>query len=221
MNERAKCLFTLLGAAIFALGVLLLIVIWSSPAHGEESEPSPVSFKLIWHHPKAGEKGTTVTGHNTCFPVSTTQVLTAMHSLMDDGVEQPCFMVVNGVEYPLTPTKYCKRLDLVLLTVTGVLLTPIEMKDVMDGPLVFDGFPLGHPQKCKGRVEEYYWNGDTRHLAKLSFFDHGLSGCPVTQGDFIVGMGVSGVPKDGGLDGLRGLFIPASALKWFLATKTP
>ncbi len=222
----------LFGIIIFVMGCLVGVKAWCSEASTRKDEgktaetvaqavqsqniPSePYAFKIVW---RTVSSDITTTSSGSCFAISTTQILTARHCLYSGDKRQLCRVVVNAIEYPCEVLKEDANLDLALCEVKGVILKPEKIRPTdaaIEQVVMFVGFPRGIFATNLGAVKQNYYKGTVRSLALVKF-DHGFSGGPVMASSAIVGMAVSGVPKNGDLDHSIGLFIPASVLLWFL-----
>lgn len=174
----------------------------------------PVNTKVI-------NNGRVTTTYGSCFALSDTLLLTAYHNVDEDHIKP--FVTVEGKEYPIKVVKFNKKLDIALCEIVRTLDNTEELKLPMldigndakaNDKVFFQGYPRGKYLMSEGQVLERFYSGSL-DLAAVKF-DHGCSGCPVTNGRHIVGIAISGVPKDGDLDYTKGMYLPASVIKQFL-----
>lgn len=168
----------------------------------------PVNTRVV-----SGGKETKTYG--SCFALSDTLMLTAYHNVDSEHIKP--FITIEGKEYSITVVKYNKKLDLALCITDSIKFTEVMGlgKDARTNDKVFfQGYPRGVYSLNEGKVIERFYSGSL-DLAAVKF-DHGYSGCPVTDGKYIVGIAISGVPKDGDLDHTKGMYLPVSVIKAFL-----
>lgn len=174
--------------------------------------------------------GVTVEGHGTAFAVDLAAfgyvgkqyLLTAYHNVVDDETATPALRIeLNKKWVDCKVVAFNQRLDICLLESAVALSDVIAMDSAelsLGEFLILGGSPRGVPIKSfTGVLHEQFTGGSYRMLAKIEF-DHGDSGGPVVNQKTykLVGMAVSGVPKDGDLDTKLMMYMPLSVIASFL-----
>ncbi|MFA7279127.1 MAG: hypothetical protein WC100_03435 [Sterolibacterium sp.] len=171
--------------------------------------------------------GKTITGHGSCFAISEHDILTAAHNVLPeyDKNGQPCGepfatlqVEVGGKWVAAKFVRSCNRIDIAWLHCDEKLeWIEIAKQDAPVGTL-----GIVHGRQRDGPLSMYYakvtsrfFEGWTRDVAAVPF-DHALSGACFMKDKLCLGMMVAGVPKSGDIDNTRGLFLPASMLRWFI-----
>lgn len=186
---------------------------------------STARFKRSYH-----KDGYLVTGHGTAFGVDLSAfgyvgkqyLLTAWHNTVDDADPDPLLQVeISGTWVACKVLACDKETDICLLESSVAMSDVITLDNAelaLNDPLVLCGSPRGVPIGLFiGSLKERFVRGSYKMLAEIPF-DHGDSGGPVvSQKTYkLIGMAVSGVPKNGDINTQFMLYMPLSVIASFL-----
>lgn len=163
-----------------------------------------------------------VTGHGTCFMITSGEVITAAHNVIDkEGKPRETLMVECGdgtraIEWHVALVRYVdKNVDLAVLHVCNVTSPYLEPKNVIPADQRFSlagnppwnkdrlkvlAFPLDQSAKeLRATIEKKWHDGQARHLLKIEDFQQGCSGAPVVDRDGdVIGVAVAGTVNEKG-----------------------
>lgn len=190
---------------------LVLLLLLAVNAHAGDA------LRLRYERVESGDR---ITGHGTAFGVAPRLLLTAKHNVLDKNQNpyKTLKIEVSGEWLKCEVISLHDDLDLCLLK--SFADVPVFALADADAPertkICLQGSPRGIPiLNVAGSIERHYHLGGVLTRARIAF-DHGNSGGPVLADGRVVGMAVSGVPKNGDLDKELCLFLPVSALKSFV-----
>ncbi len=182
------------------------------------SAREPISAVRLRYERTSGDA--IITGHGTAFGVAKRYLLTAKHNVLDEkgNPYKTLKIEIDGEWRKCSVAAFDEVLDVcVLKSSADAPVFELAESDALEGAKVdLQGSPRGIPilNRC-GVLKQAFDQGILRLCARLEF-DHGDSGGPLLVDGKVIGMAVSGVPKDGDIDKTTCVYLPVSALRKFI-----